>query len=519
MVQFFGTLPPKRSELQKEMLGESIGKGLSDFLNNYYANKALEGVESSKDYKNAPISEKTSKLERALTPFGQTGLDTLQRRIGIEERRYQEGLARQLFSGGAGLGNVPQQQSTPISQQVIQQSYAQPQQVSQTVPGVLPAIPGSQASQAGSLPSIPQQNQVQQPMSFAHGGGFSSTGGIGVNQMPVEEMAARAQQAAALVGDPNVAPTIFNYYQGINEARAAQAKIPVEQQALETKRQADILARDEQLRNFASKKLAGTGIFGTGYFASQPDSEDLNDFMRMGQKYSNLQNPADWFEATKRDYDKFANVKSNFENAFVPGVLTGIYRGGMQRENDLDKLIPLAKPLVAQGKEAYVRNKLSDLGLTRSEQEKVVNPLQPEIKSNIEKLPISFFEPEKMMEIATAETAMGLPRKKGFKSYEEVLGENPKIIDQMNKKLTSFMENNITPNTSLLALRDDLMNKKYYDWRQVWDSLQAAQDSGKIQLSSTQQAELSELGQPPRDSVANIFRGWGNIVDFLKGAR
>lgn len=89
-VQFFGNIGPTRSQIQKEMLGESIGKGLSDFLNNYYANKALEGIERDSSYKNAPVSERASKLERALTPFGEVGISTLQRRIGIEQQREQE---------------------------------------------------------------------------------------------------------------------------------------------------------------------------------------------------------------------------------------------------------------------------------------------------------------------------------------------------------------------------------------------------------------------------------------------
>lgn len=89
-IQYFGTIGPSRSQLQKEMLGDSIGKGLSDFLNNFYANKALEGVERDSSYKNAPVSERASKLERALTPFGEVGLSTLQRRLGIEEKRAQE---------------------------------------------------------------------------------------------------------------------------------------------------------------------------------------------------------------------------------------------------------------------------------------------------------------------------------------------------------------------------------------------------------------------------------------------
>jgi len=89
-IQYFGTVGTSRSQLQKEMLGESIGKGLSDFLNNYYANKALEGVERDSSYKNAPVSERASRLERALTPFGEVGMSTLQRRIGIEQQREQE---------------------------------------------------------------------------------------------------------------------------------------------------------------------------------------------------------------------------------------------------------------------------------------------------------------------------------------------------------------------------------------------------------------------------------------------
>lgn len=88
MVQFFQTGPSRKS-LMKTMLGQSIGEGLAGFTNNYLANKAMEGIINDKSLHNAPPEERAEALQRALEPYGETGLGILQRRMGIEQQREQ----------------------------------------------------------------------------------------------------------------------------------------------------------------------------------------------------------------------------------------------------------------------------------------------------------------------------------------------------------------------------------------------------------------------------------------------
>lgn len=93
---------PSRKELMRESVGQSIGQGLSNFINHYYANKSLENVLEDKSFQEAPQSERASRLERALTGHGDAGAQILQNRLGIEQQIKQEqeqGILSKLLSG------------------------------------------------------------------------------------------------------------------------------------------------------------------------------------------------------------------------------------------------------------------------------------------------------------------------------------------------------------------------------------------------------------------------------------
>jgi len=81
---------PSRKSLMKSALGESLGKGLANFTNNYFAGKALDDVINNKDYLSADMSQRASRLESALRPFGEYGEQVLKNRIGIEQQLQQE---------------------------------------------------------------------------------------------------------------------------------------------------------------------------------------------------------------------------------------------------------------------------------------------------------------------------------------------------------------------------------------------------------------------------------------------
>ena len=89
MVQIHN-IGPSRKELLRESLGQSLGKGLANFTNSYFAGKALDDVINNKEYENMEPSQRISKLERAMQPFGEYGAETLKNRIGIEQQVQQE---------------------------------------------------------------------------------------------------------------------------------------------------------------------------------------------------------------------------------------------------------------------------------------------------------------------------------------------------------------------------------------------------------------------------------------------
>lgn len=71
-------------------LGESLGKGIGEFTSTYAANKDLDKVIEDPRYKDAPLSERASMLERALSKHGEKGAGLLQKRLGIEQQAEKE---------------------------------------------------------------------------------------------------------------------------------------------------------------------------------------------------------------------------------------------------------------------------------------------------------------------------------------------------------------------------------------------------------------------------------------------
>lgn len=73
-----------------ERMGYTVGKNISDMLMNFGANKALDGVLNDESLKDAPVSERLSKLQQALMPYGDKGMEVLQTRFQIEQQAQQE---------------------------------------------------------------------------------------------------------------------------------------------------------------------------------------------------------------------------------------------------------------------------------------------------------------------------------------------------------------------------------------------------------------------------------------------
>lgn len=73
-----------------DMLGMSLGEGLGNGLNTFFANRSLESVLKDKALESAPISKKLEAIRGALSPYGEKGQEIFQQRMAIEQQEQQE---------------------------------------------------------------------------------------------------------------------------------------------------------------------------------------------------------------------------------------------------------------------------------------------------------------------------------------------------------------------------------------------------------------------------------------------
>lgn len=88
MVQVIKTEDP-RGRIA-EQLGLALGQGLGTGINTYFANKALEGVINDKSNAKASQSEKLTKIQSALSPYGELGRQLFGDRLKIEQQAALE---------------------------------------------------------------------------------------------------------------------------------------------------------------------------------------------------------------------------------------------------------------------------------------------------------------------------------------------------------------------------------------------------------------------------------------------
>jgi len=88
MVQVFKTENPQGK--LSEMLGMSLGQGIGNGLNTFFANRSLESVMKDKSLEGAPQSKKLEALRSALSPYGEKGQEILQQRMQIDQQEMQE---------------------------------------------------------------------------------------------------------------------------------------------------------------------------------------------------------------------------------------------------------------------------------------------------------------------------------------------------------------------------------------------------------------------------------------------
>ncbi len=69
-----------------EMLGMSLGEGIGNGLNTFFANRSLESVMNDKALEKAPITKKLEAIRSALSPYGEKGQEIFQQRMAIEQQ-------------------------------------------------------------------------------------------------------------------------------------------------------------------------------------------------------------------------------------------------------------------------------------------------------------------------------------------------------------------------------------------------------------------------------------------------
>lgn len=254
------------------------------------------------------------------------------------------------------------------------------------------------------------------------------------------------------------------------------------------------LALNQNAQAEANRNLVGQLAAATG----KVDAKLLPQFLQMAQKHGNQANPESIVTATLPEFGEYKRLVQALDDQFYPGIgselkrgaikgaagLAGVpllgklIEGGDTREKALNALSGTARKLAEMGFEQDVRNKLASEHLSPTEIQEVLKPLPK----------------DQLAKINTFPDASRVPQ-----------------VDR-EPKLSSFVKENVKPDTSLLVLRDKLMNKGY-----SWEDIGAAMEENRQNFTVSQDAEMAQIAQPPIQSLTNLFRGWLNWVDILRG--
>lgn len=310
------------------------------------------------------------------------------------------------------------------------------------------------AGQGAGVPATPQEASKQATKSVY---GPEPAGFLAPPMNP-EQIQDYATQYANVLGTPEA------FDQGLNQAQALNE------------------SRESSRANF-EKAALGMGV----------TPEELPRYMQIATNFQHLKDPQAINQEAFKEFQKIKNNKEALRNLSVPGIgRTAIKAGGgllghlasgkEGRQDYLKRYDQLVKKLVNDGEEPYVRSELAKLGLSPTEVEERIHPLAENTKKAIESLP----DGNKM---------------------------NPQA---RRTSLVNFFKKNVTNDTSLSVLRRYLVKDKGYSWQEVSDAVNGAFPDGQS-LTGYQSAEMAELSKAPRDSLIDIFRGTGNVFDFLRG--
>jgi hypothetical protein len=88
MVQVIKTGNPQGK--LSEMLGMSLGQGIGNGLNTFFANRSLESVLQDKSLEGADQSKKLEAMRSALSPYGEKGQEIFQQRLQLAQQERNE---------------------------------------------------------------------------------------------------------------------------------------------------------------------------------------------------------------------------------------------------------------------------------------------------------------------------------------------------------------------------------------------------------------------------------------------
>lgn len=510
-----------RPQDQRESMGSAIGKsagaGIAHGLQQQndlafqqkMLNKVMSPVESLLQDRNASPESKLLALAKA-----SVNVPALAELMPLYTQRMMAQGVVSGIGGGSGFGGASQiggrtppvqygnqanqnrysSQEAPAQQQ---SAFAPAQQQQSTVPEQQPSPSGNWwQNQNGGSPT-PNASPAQ------------SEGRLTPSVKQVMEESLGAYAAS---GNPAMLQAVPGFYESMNNLQNSEMKVKTEKEKYD-------LIYDSLFNKYAQE------------FHQNLQGDDLVNWKLTSRKFSNLP-PIERVKATDQAFAKVRDTLHGLDAAYVPGLMKNLLHGPQYRERFLENLKPSVNKLVNMGEEELARQILDARGLTRTEAEGVIRPLDKDQNVALLKLTPGPFGKQKESKtsktLGTMGTALGgaagvlgaiYSKTEGAEDkYQKAKEENPELVKTYNEKLTNFLRNNIKPNTSLLVLRDKLYNRKGYDWKQFNEAITGLQQEG-FKFDDTQTREFGSLERPPVQSLADIFSDWHQFGNFLLGAR
>lgn len=485
---------PQRTNLGSQ-LGQAIGggleRGLNVSLNTQYERGLLANAinQAKQNFKNPELSPIDQAFSLTQAFAGIPGSDRIL--SSILPLVLQKSVANNVAGAFKNPGVSPNPSGLPNQDQI---------------PNSQPQVP----NQSVNPNTIPQQNirnnaQATQPTQSG-GSPIPLAGGLPLGTMTPQQTQQQAldiyQRSNGLVD----LPTAMNVANAQNEAARKQLEDKV------TSAQAvNQLGEISKERNQQADSII-TELFPD--LANSPELTDARSLWFQVPQAGDINKQAKDFREKWKDYqDGLTALRGNL---YIPGAVSGLFRGGEKREETLKKLEPLVQRIAYKyGQPERALEELLKAGATRTEAGKLIYPYNQTANQEISKLPEN---PFRLKSDIISESSL-LPNI--FTGTARALGPTPeqKQSKEWSKGIDSLKDfiKKAAPGQSLAALRDASIKKKYH-WDQFYEAEQQAEKEG-FTPSPYQSREIDNaLNRPDASSMENIFRG-EDIRKIFSGAR